>query len=287
LYNGVFGNSVSSWSGVGPTQNFVDKYETASGLPLNTLADRAAAITAGEFNEQNPYVNRDPRLALDIITNQSPCIGWSGGKAQIWRKTSGGTTTYSELLNPSYLGISRTGYYLRKNWGNNSNKNRISVLHTDPLIRLAELYLNYAEASNEAYGPTTIGVTGATLSAVDAVNLIRQRIGQVPVRTELTASPELFRERIKNERNVELSWEGHYYFDIRRWMDAPAAYGSTLQGMDIEQVTTSAEYPTGYKYTRIALGADRQIAWKEAMYYLPFNTTDNFKMKIFVPNEVW
>lgn len=283
LYNGVFGASKSSWSGVCPTQNFVDKYETIFGEPLNTQADRDAATAAGHYNEQKPYENRDPRLATDIITNQSPVIGWSGGKAQIWRQGS----SYSELLDQSYLGITRTGYYLRKNWGNNSQKNKITVLHTDPIIRLAELYLNYAEASNEAYGPTTIGVSGATMSAVEAINVIRTRAGMPDVLPQFTTSKDVFRDRIKNERNVELSWEGHYYFDIRRWMDAPAAYSSTLYGMDIEKVTVSAEYPTGYKYTRIPLGADRQPAWKPAMYYLPFNIADNFKMRNFEPNVVW
>jgi len=287
LYNGVFGNSKSSWSGVGPTQNFVDKYETSFGEPLNTQAERDAATAAGHYNEQDPFANRDPRLALDIITNQSPCIGWSSGKAQIWYQVSGGKTTYSELLDQSYLGISRTGYYLRKQWGNNSTKNRITTLHTDPIIRLTELYLNYAEASNEAYGPTAIGVSGATMSAEDAINHVRTRVGMINVQPAYVASKEIFRDRIKNERNVEMSFEGHYYFDIRRWMDAPAAYGSTLYGMVAEKVAVSPTYPTGYKYVRSALGSDRQPAWKPAMYYLPFNTADNFKMRKFEPNPVW
>ena len=283
LYNGVFGASKSSWSGVCPTQNFVDKYETSFGEALNTQADRDAAIAAGHYNEQDPYTNRDPRLALDVITNQSPCIGWTAGKAQIWRQGN----TYSELLDQSFLGITKTGYYLRKNWANNSERNKVNVLHTDPLIRLAELYLNYAEASNEAYGPTEIGVPGADLNAVEAINVVRNRVGQVNVLPQYTVSKEIFRDRIKNERNVELSWEGHYYFDIRRWKDAPQCYSSTLIGMDIEKVTMSAQYPTGFKYTRMPLGADRQPSWKPAMYYLPFNIVDNFKMRKFEPNEVW
>lgn len=286
LYNAVFGASKSSWSGVCPTQNFVDKYETSFGEPLNTEADRAAATAAGHYNEQDPFANRDPRLATDIITNQSPATGWTGGKAQIYIERTGGTTKYSELLDQSYLGITRTGYYLRKNWGNASTKNQVQTRHSDPLFRLAELYLNYAEAANEAYGPT-VPAPGANLTAEQAINVIRNRMGHVSVRSEFTASKEIFRERIKNERNIELSWEGHYYHDIRRWMDAPAAYSSTLYGMIAEKVPVSAQYPTGFKYVRQALGSDRQPSWKPAMYYLPFNTTDNFKMRNFVPNEVW
>lgn len=287
LFNGVFGASKSSWSGVCPTQNFIDKYETKWGDPLNTQAERDAATAAVHYNEQNPFKDRDPRLDIDIITNQSACQGWSSGKAQIWYQVSGGVTTYSELLDQSYLGITRTGYYLRKNWGNNSTKNKIDIRQNDPLYRLAELYLNYAEASNEAYGPTTIGVSGATMNAVQAINVIRTRMGQANVLAALSANKDIFRERIKNERNIELSFEGHYYHDIRRWMDAPAAYSSTLYGMIAEKVPTSSTYPTGYKYVRNRLGNDRQPSWKAAMYYLPFNTTDNFKMKNFVPNVVW
>jgi hypothetical protein len=58
-------------------------------------------------------------------------------------------------------------------------------------------------------------------------------------------------------------------------------------GVQIEKVAKSDEYPTGYKYTRYQLEALRQSLWKDAMYYLPFNPEDNFKMKNFVPNEVW
>jgi hypothetical protein len=280
LLCGIIGNSKSSWSGVCPTQNFVDKYETKWGDPLNTQADRDAATTLGHYNEQDPYANLDPRFYIDILYNQAPVPGYN--IAQIWRDGS----TYGELLDPSYLGRSHTGYMIRKTWGEASNKNRTSVLYTDPLMRLTELYLNYAEAANEAYGPTT-PAPGASLSAVEAINLVRGRIGQVDVQSQFTASKEVFRERIKNERNVELAYEGHYYHDIRRWMDAPQAYAGPIMGVDIEKVPVTAEYPTGFKYTRLPLEALRQSAWKDAMYYLPFNQEDNFKMSKFVPNQVW
>ena len=57
--------------------------------------------------------------------------------------------------------------------------------------------------------------------------------------------------------------------------------------VDIEKVKVSTTFPTGFKYTRFALSADRQSNWKDAMYYLPFNTEDTYKMKKFVSNEVW
>jgi starch-binding outer membrane protein, SusD/RagB family len=287
FYNGVFMASTGSASGVCPTQNWVDKYETLNGDPLNTPADRAAATDAKHYNEQDPFTNRDPRLALDLITNQSPCVNWTNSKAQIYTETVAGKTNYSELLNQSYLGITRTGYYLRKVWWGNSTKNQVSSIFADPLCRLAECYLNYAECSNEAYGPSAKGVSGATLSALDAINIVRTRAGMPNVLPAYTGSAEAFRPRIKNERNVELSFEGHYYNDIIRWMDMPAAMSSTLIGMIAEKVAVTPEFPTGFKYVRSPLSADRQPVWKPQMYYLPFNNGDALKMKNFVPNPVW
>ena len=287
LYNGVFGASTGSNSGVCPTQNFVDKYETSFGEPLNSQADRDAATAAGHYNEQDPYSNRDPRLATDIITNQSPCIGYTAGKAQIYYSVAAGKVTYSELLDQSYLGITKTGYYMRKYWFDNSTKNQVSNILTDPLMHLAELYLNYAEASNEAYGPAAIGVPGATLSAVGAINVIRTRAGMPNVLGAYTGSTAAFRPRIKNERSVELSWEGHYYNDIHRWMDLQTIMSSTLIGLDIEKIGNTGTYAQMFRSTRKPLTQDRQVVWKPQMYYLPFNNADNLKMKNFVPNPVW
>jgi hypothetical protein len=290
LYNGLFGASTGSNSGVCPTQNFIDKYETKWGDPLNTQTDRDAATALGHYNEQNGYVNRDPRLATDNITNQSPAAGWANGLAQIYYSVSGGTVTWSELLDQSYLGITKTGYYMRKFWFNNSTKNQVSSILSDPLCRLAEIYLNYAEASNEAYGPTTIGVAGATMSAVDAINTVRTRAGMPNVLAAYTGSTAAFRPRVKNERVVELSWEGHYYNDIHRWMDLQTVQQSTLIGMDIQKLAAGYDpiaYPIGFKHTRLPLDQSRQLAWKPQMYYLPFNIADFLKMKNFVPNPNW
>lgn len=287
-FNGVFMNEKSLHVAVCPTQNFVDKYETSWGESLETQADRDAAATAGHYKEQNMYINRDPRLDMDIIYNQSPAQGWQLGKAQIWIQKVGANTVYSELLNQAFQGITSTGYYLRKLWPNNSAKNQTPAHWCEPFIRLAELYLNYAEASNEAYGPTTIGVTGATLSALDAINIIRARVGQVNVLAQYTADKDIFRDRVKNERCIELSFEGaNYYFDTRRWMDAPRLMTTPMMGVTIEKVTTTPAYPTGYMYTRTALPDVRQPSWKDAMYYFPMRAEDAYKMKKFVVNEPW
>jgi hypothetical protein len=283
--NGVFGGGKTGWSGECPTQNTIDKFETKWGEPLNTPADRQAAAAAGHYDEQDPYKNRDPRFYIDIIFNTAPVPGY--GNAKIYYETKDGAAVYGQLLDQSYAGITRTGYYERKTWGEQSVNNKTTPQYTDPLIRLGELYLNYAEAANEAYGPNGT-VPGASVTALQALNRIRTRAGMPGVLPAYATSKDKLRDRIKNERTIELCFEGgHYYHDIRRWKDAPKVMGGTLYRMDVEKVAVSTTYPTGFKYTRMPLSADRQTRWKEAMYYLPFNTDDMYKMKNFVPNEVW
>lgn len=286
LLAGVFNNSQFN-SGECPTQNTVDKYETIWGDPLTTQAERDAATALGHYNEQDPYASRDPRLTFSIIYNQTTLPGtWQNGKAQIWIQTVAGTTVYGEILNPGFTGITQTGYLSRKRWGGESQKNNVSVDYTEPVIRLGELYLNYAEAANEAYGPTT-PAPGATISAVDAINMIRTRAGMPTILQQFTTDKETFRQRIKNERTIELAFEGHYFYDIRRWMDAPKSYSNTLYGVVVEKVTATADYPTGYKYTRAPLVSTRQVAWQEGMYYLPFADKDYKLMKNFVFGPKW
>jgi len=289
--------NATGFSGDCPTQNFIDKFETKWGDPLNTQADRDVATALGHYNEQDPYSNRDPRFYVDIIFNQAQLAGFINGKAQIYRETVDGKTQYSELLVLSTLsdksaitdGNTRTGYLNRKILGERSYKNPSAVMSSCPIIRLAELYLNYAEAANMAFGPDVIP-SYASKSAVQIINeKIRGRFSALaPIQSQFTINKEVFYERIKNERDIELCFEGHHFFDIRRWMDAPKAYAdNSLVGMDIEKVAVSAQYPTGFKYTRQLLEPARQIAWKSYMYYFPMLTNDKNNVKIFTPNPDW
>ena len=84
-----------------------------------------------------------------------------------------------------------------------------------PSMRLAEVYLDYAEAVTAAYGPTG-SAPGATMTAVDALNVVRERAGMPPVSAAATGYPS-FMDLVWNERNVELCFEGHFWWDIRRW----------------------------------------------------------------------
>lgn len=286
LLNNAMRNHATSPTPECPTQNMVDRYETIWGDPLFTAGERAEAVAKGNYKYQDPYANRDPRFYINVLYNTAPVPGF--GTAKIYWENVNGKTVYSEMLNQSHTGITKTGYYQAKYWGGQSVKNNISTYYTDPLIRLTELYLNYAEAANEAYGPNG-KAPGASISALQAVNIIRERIGMIPIQSRFTSSAELLRERIKNERTVELYGEGHHFFDIRRWKDAPKLMNEPSRRMDIEKVPVSDEYPTGYKYDDSGeLPLTRQVKWtSDAMYYFPFPIAEENKMQNFKPNQRW
>jgi hypothetical protein len=283
----------ASSSGIDPSQNTVDKYETKWGDPLTTQAERDAATALGHYNEQQPFINRDPRLYTDIIYNGSPCQGWGGatqGPVNTAPIFMNGTTP-SDLLVTTWNGRTFTGYLQRKLWANNSTKNQgVSTQWVEPIFRLSELYLNYAEAVNEGYGPTGTA-PGSSMTAINAINVIRAKSGQANVQAAFTGSADLFRPRIKNERTIELIFEGqHYYDDVRRWMDLPTVMAGPIWGIIPQKTTVSATYPDGFIYTRAPIENNqgiRQPSYKPGMYYLPFLNADILKMKNFTPNPAW
>ena len=196
-----------------PTQNMADMFEMADG---RTIKDAGA-----DYDDQNPYVNRDPRFYYDILYNG---VKWGNNKGvphyfELWEyntydnsKSADMMALFSQTYNP------RCPYLIRKWWPETANKweNDYNYYMPAIYIRVAQLYLDFAEAANEAYGPET-KVPGTDMSAVDAINIIRNRVGAVPVRSEYKANKEVFRDRIRNERAVELCFEDHRWYDIRRW----------------------------------------------------------------------
>lgn len=199
-YNGALGRT-------NPTQELVDAFEMNNGKPI---ADQASG-----YNPNNPYVNRDPRLAQTILFNGAifkslPVQTFVGGKDGI------GQT----------INATQTGYYMRKFLSENANWNQTtnaSVRRPWILIRYADILLIYAEALNEAQGPIT------DVSA--KVNLVRTRAGMPNLPTSLTQAQ--MRDRIHNERFVELCFEDHRFFDVRRWKEGEVFFNKPSTGMRI------------------------------------------------------
>ena len=198
-------------SGLTPSQNLVDAYE---------MKDGSAFDWNNPAHKADPYANRDPRLALTILANNTefkgrPIEAWTGGR-------DGKGVTWA----------TKTGYYLNKyvNPDLDLLQERTSV-HVWVIMRYSEILLNYAEALNELVGPNDNH--GYTLTALRALNTVRNRIGiEMPLIPNTVTQDEL-REIIRNERRVELAFEDHRFWDVRRWMIAPYTLNVPLRGVDI------------------------------------------------------
>ena len=197
---------------INPTQNLVDAFPMANGYP----------ITAAEsgYDDQNPYANRDPRLGLYIVVNGS-IMGSTDSKTI---DTSVDNAANRDGLNRESGYSTRTGYYLRKHLREDvyiSSTTTTGQPHYSPRIRYTEIYLNYAEAANEAWGPTGMGKHG--YSAYDVVKAIRQRAGikdadgNDPYLESVKNDQDKMRDLIRNERRLELCFEGFRFWDLRRW----------------------------------------------------------------------
>ena len=131
------------------------------------------------------------------------------------------------------------------------------------VYRLAEFYLDYAEAVNEYYGPTG-KVQGSSYTAVEAVNVIRRRGGVRNLNSSESAGQDVMREQVRRERAVELFAEGHRNFDCRRWKTADDAFGGRLTAMRFVQNSGKTNYDYYYRQY-----CDERV-WTKAMYFYPF-----------------
>lgn len=190
---------------VNPTQNLVDAFPMANGYPIT-------AAGSG-YTPTDPYSGRDPRLKNYVLVN-----GGSMSGKTIWTKSDAPTNDAVNVLPTS----TRTGFYLRKLLREDVNMNPSSTsvqMHFPVHIRYTEMFLNYAEAANEAWGPDGTGTFG--FSARNVIAAIRKRAGITQPDNYLASvtSTADMRQLIRNERRLELSFEGFRFWDLRRWKE--------------------------------------------------------------------
>lgn len=251
---------------INPTQNLVDAFPAANGYPITDAKS--------EYDPANPYANRDPRLAKYIIYN-----GQTAGSGNAVINTQADNATNLDGLNKDVSKSTRTGYYMKKLLRQDINLDPTvngKAYHYTARIRYTELYLDYAEAANEAYGPK--GGTG--YSAYDVIKAIRERaglgeFGDDPYLEECAQSKEKMRDLIRNERRIELCFEGFRFWDLRRWK---ANLTEEAKGMSI----TNEE--AGKKYTPISVETRN---FKENAFYGPIPYDQILNFPSLVQNAGW
>ncbi len=212
--------SLTGWGHQNPTQDVVDEYSMANGLPITD--------PASGYDPQNPYANREKRFYQSIVYDGSEWLG------DIFVMKQGvGSLNATDLNNSSIS--TRTGYYLRKGinpqyasaMNNGNSANWI-------LFRYAEVLLSYAEAQNEASGPDA--------SVEDAVNAVRNRSDLPDLPDGLTQAQ--MRVAIHRERRVELAFEDKRLLDLFRLRLAEQKLNGTVHAIKIEMVGNKWVYTT-------------------------------------------
>ncbi len=253
---------------VNPTQNLVDAFPAANGYPISNAASN--------YDAAKPYLNRDPRLGAYILINGSTM----GVNSDVINTQSDGTTL--DALNRENGKSTTTGFYLRKLLRDDVNLNPSSVTdqrHFGARIRTTELLLDYAEAANEAQGPTA-NVGGASYSAYDVIKALRARVHESgwedPYLESIKNDKDKMRELIRNERRLELCFENHRFWDLRRWK---SSLTETAKGANI---TTSGAGVTSYRIFDVEA---RQ--YQDYMVYGPIPYSEVLKWSNLRQNDGW
>lgn len=227
-----------SYNGIGPSLKTVETFYTSNGLPIDrdpTWNYQRRYEVDDNAHTLKLHLNREPRFYADVaydrglyyINGQAETMNFRAGEAQGWRS---GSTNYSF-----------TGYLVQKPVHPQTvatDNNFTAIRYPWPLIRLGELYLSYAEAMNEYYGSAQQGVV------LDYLNRIRLRAGIPSVQDAwalaghgASFTQDELRTIIRQERTIELMFEGQYFWDVRRWKQgnenlSKTVYGLNYQGAD-------------------------------------------------------
>lgn len=193
-----------------PSQNLVDAYPMkANGYPIN--------VAGSGYDPQNPYEGRDNRLDMTVYHQGSKFADLDTCLIDV---VKGGKDSESFMQGGNRP--SRTGYYLHKFLSHKDNMlnpiQTVTALHFYPTMRLAEIFLIYAEAVNEVYGPTAVPI-GYNASAYDVIKSIRARAGGIVDDQYIEVvknSKDEFRKLIMNERRLEFAFENFRFWDLRR-----------------------------------------------------------------------
>jgi hypothetical protein len=254
--NGPIGYTTSLNNGrTSPTQELVNAFGMSNGLPITDAASG--------YDQANPYLNRDPRFYATILYNGAQ---WLGRPVETYE---GGADKPGGIKQQT-----RTGYYARKFMGNfestalYSNQN-----HDHILFRYAEVLLNYAEARNEYLGTPDQEV-------YNAVEAIRQRAGLTPYQLQPGLSKDAMRVIIHNERRVELAFEEHRYWDVRRWKVADTEFNKELNG------TLMFKEASG-KVTYKDLPVLKMVFTGSKLYFAPIPYSEVSKNSNMVQNPGW
>lgn len=274
------------------TYNMIKQYEIITDGKAYDIGDPNSG-----YNPQDPYKNRDPRFYRDCLFNgckileQVAEFGVSGDGVA---PKGAYNDPYQGPMDTYVYSIKFADTHLKINWDNRFYYRGAGAEANFPYIRFAEMYLNYAEAMNEAFGPEVDGL-GNGMTALWALNRVRTRskyadsskftnypdgkTAMPPVTSGLTQ--EQFRERVRRERRVEFAYEEFRFWDVRRWM------------VPVNELTKiEAQIPVWYmengvKKVRYEIRNTENRVMETKMYRMPIPESQIFSNPNLVQNPGW
>lgn len=269
-----------------PAANYVNYYGMANGMPLND--------PESGFDPTHPWKNRDPRFYNDIIYDGVKVVSGTitNPTDEKWRYAS--LYTGGDYVSDPRT-VSRTGYLNYKFIPLGANKWDITYGYSYSThfhltwVRLADVYLMYAEAAAQGYGSPSGKSPNFSKNAVEALNTIRERAGVDPLADKYANNLEGFMGELRRERAVELAFEGHRFNDLRRWLlltEYPYNI-KTRQHFDrASELDTKAD-----PKENAVLNWDEEVIQTRNLtskhYWLPFNTDDVSMYPEFYQNPGW
>ena len=265
---------------VNPSQNLVDAFPMRSGRPISD--------PNSGYDPQNPYANRDPRLSDDVIYN-----------GMTFRRVDIITGLYPNSKNESQDNLdnqrnlsTRTGYYLKKLLREDVSPQSSSLIqqyHVYPRIRYTEIFLAYAEAANDAWGPKG-DPTGIGFTAYDVIKAIRERAGlatnEIGVALpegdvfleECAGDQSKMTDLIRNERRIELCFENKRFWDLRRWM---LPINEPVMGVEIRRNDETSEL------TYNIFEVEKRVFDSSYQWYGPIPKSEILKWSNLKQNKGW
>jgi hypothetical protein len=265
-------NGTQSLGRTSPSQNLVDAFPMRNGMqPFN--AD-GTVNTASGYNPANPYAARDLRLGATVFYTK----GNLSSDSSHWLNRAVETFEGGRDKPNNASTQTKTGYYLRKFLADNKTATSYSnQSHNFPYFRYAEILLNYAEALNEM---------NRVENAVDQIKLIRARVGtfagtgtgagRYGIATGI--SQAAMRDLIRNERRIELAFEEHRFWDVRRWKTAAQDLSGPVFGM---KITKNGNV---YTYEKVQAG---NMVFNEKLYLMPIPYEETLKNSVLEQNPGW
>ena len=258
-YNLPIGMADGTNSGNTPTQNLVDEFEMSDGSAFDW---NNPTHVAHIYFDESGAPTRDPRLYRTLLCNGSTFMKtlietYEGGR-----------------FGAPIEGASMTGYYLKKGLNENVSLDPTNIVnkpHHFPTYRYAEVLLNYAEAMNEWKGPDDAG--SFTLTARQALNMVRAAAHMSDV---VAADQAEFRTKVRKERRVELAFEDHRFWDIRRWKCGEVV--KQIYGVKIKKEEG------GFEYTKQLV---QERVWNDKMYLYPIPQNEIYLNHNLTQNPYW